>query len=297
MQRYILSIVGDPLLLDTMTIYSIGVSVGVFFGAHDVVIRGSRSNMDSRHMLLASLLSGYPVVLLFSLIFWGFSSISLESVVLYVIAGLVNFSIGRSSLYIAIRSIGASGASIMLTLSIVIGIALGVGAGEKVTPAQVLGASLILVAAIMVAWGGEFRRNPKGIVAGLIASFGLALAIFLSRLGNINGGDPFAGVFIAYTSSIVFEILLQRGTEIPSLFCRDNAAIYMAGILASLGQVARYVALVQLGASIVTPLQNIRPVVATTLTRIFSGRTAENPGLRGFTAALIAFTGVLLMAI
>ena len=284
-------------MLDPLVLYAVGTSVGVFFGMHDVVIRGSRSNMDSRHMLLASLLSGYPVVFLFSLVFWGFSAISIESIILYIIAGLVNFNVGRASLYVAIRSIGASGASIMLTLSIVIGIALGLGVGERISPTQALGAVLILIAAIMVAWRGEIKRDPRGIAAGLVASFGLALAIFLSRLGNINGGDPFAGALIAYTSSIAFEAFLLRNTEIRSVFSKNNAAVYLAGVLASLGQVARYVALVQLGASIVTPLQNIRPVVATTLTRVFYSRTAENPGLRGYAAALIAFTGVLLMAI
>jgi len=248
-------------------------------------------------MLLASLVSGYPVVFLFSLVFWGFSAISIESIILYIIAGLVNFNVGRASLYVAIRTIGASGASIMLTLSIVIGIALGMGVGERVSPTQALGALLILIAAIMVAWRGEIKRDPRGIVAGLIASFGLALAIFLSRLGNINGGDPFAGALIAYTSSIAFEMFLLRNTEIRSIFSRNNTAVYLAGVLASMGQVARYVALVQLGASIVTPLQNIRPVVATTLTRVFYSRTAENPGLRGYVAAVIAFTGVFLMAI
>ncbi|MEM0438468.1 MAG: hypothetical protein DJ555_03270 [Desulfurococcaceae archaeon] len=284
-------------MLDPLVLYAVGTSVGVFFGMHDVVIRGSRSNMDSRHMLLASLVSGYPVVFLFSLVFWGFSAISIESIILYIIAGLVNFNVGRASLYVAIRTIGASGASIMLTLSIVIGIALGMGVGERVSPTQALGALLILIAAIMVAWRGEIKRDPRGIVAGLIASFGLALAIFLSRLGNINGGDPFAGALIAYTSSIAFEMFLLRNTEIRSIFSRNNTAVYLAGVLASLGQVARYVALVQLGASIVTPLQNIRPVVATTLTRVFYSRTAENPGLRGYVAAVIAFTGVFLMAI
>jgi len=284
-------------LLDPLVLYAVGTSVGVFFGMHDVVIRGSRSNMDSRHMLLASLVSGYPVVFLFSLVFWGFSAISIESIILYIIAGLVNFNVGRASLYVAIRTIGASGASIMLTLSIVIGIALGMGVGERVSPTQALGALLILIAAIMVAWRGEIKRDPRGIVAGLIASFGLALAIFLSRLGNINGGDPFAGALIAYTSSIAFEMFLLRNTEIRSIFSRNNTAVYLAGVLASMGQVARYVALVQLGASIVTPLQNIRPVVATTLTRVFYSRTAENPGLRGYVAAVIAFTGVFLMAI
>ncbi|MEM2202881.1 MAG: EamA family transporter [Sulfolobales archaeon] len=284
-------------MLDPLVLYAVGTSVGVFFGMHDVVIRGSRSNMDSRHMLLASLISGYPVVFLFSLVFWGFSAISIESIILYIIAGLVNFNVGRASLYVAIRTIGASGASIMLTLSIVIGIALGTGVGERVSPTQALGALLILIAAIMVAWRGEIKKDPRGIIAGLIASFGLALAIFLSRLGNINGGDPFAGALIAYTSSIAFEAFLLRNTEIRGIFSRNNTAVYLAGVLASLGQVARYVALVQLGASIVTPLQNIRPVVATTLTRVFYSRTAENPGLRGYIAAVVAFTGVFLMAI
>lgn len=284
-------------MLDPLIYYAVGASVGILFGAHDVAIRGSRSSMDARHMTLATLLSGYPVVILFSAVFWGFRSISLESITLYVVAGLMNFSVGRSSLYVAIRSLGASGASIMLTLSIVIGLILGIAAGERITPAQALGSGLILAASIMIAWGERIRRDPRGIAAGLVASLGLALAIFLSRLGNISGGDPFAGAFIAYTTAIAFETLASRGARIPGFLSRSSLPIHVAGVLASLGQVARYVALTQLGASIVTPLQNIRPVVATTLTRVFSSRTAEDPGLRGYAAALLAFIGVVMMAI
>jgi len=53
---------------------------------------------------------------------------------------------------------------------------------------------------------------------------------------------------------------------------------------------------VGLEASVVTPLQNIRPVVATSLTRLFSRITMEDPGVRGYSAAAIAMAGVVLMA-
>lgn len=288
---------GAHVLIDHLVFYAIGASVGILFGIHDVAIRSSRSSMDARDMTLATLISGYPVVILFSTIFWGFREINIESVALYVMAGLMNFSVGRSSLYVAIRSVGASGASILLTLSIVIGMILGVATGEKVSLTQSIGAGLILAASIMIAWGEKIKRDPRGIAAGLVASLGLALAIFLSRLGNISGGDPFAGAFIAYTTGIAFEILVSRRTRIPGFLSRDSIPIHVAGVLASLAQVARYVALTQLGAGIVTPLQNIRPVVATTLARVFAKRTSEDPGLRGYVAAMLAFAGVFVMSI
>ncbi len=282
--------------MDNIIFYLIGLSVGILFGAHDVVIRGSRSRLDTHAMTVLSLASGYPLVLCFSLIFWGFKPISLQSILLYIVAGFMNFSVGRSSLYIAIRSVGASGASILLTLSIVIGAFLGILAGEEITLWRGLGSVLIFVSALLIAWGGEFRRNPRGILAGLIASAGLALAIFTSRLGNIYGGDPFAGVLIAYSVGLIAEIGFSRGSNVVWILDKGSLTIAVAGILASIGQIARYYALVGLGASVVTPLQNIRPVVATLLTRVFSRRTMEDPGVRGYSAAVIALAGVVLMA-
>jgi drug/metabolite transporter (DMT)-like permease len=282
--------------LDNITFYLVGVSVGILFGAHDVVIRGSRSRLDTHAMTMLSLASGYPLVLCFSLIFWGFKPISLQSILLYIVAGFMNFSIGRSFLYTAIRSVGAGGASILLTLSIVIGASLGFLVGEEITLWRGLGSALIFVSALLIAWGREFRRSLRGILAGLIASAGLALAIFTSRLGNIYGGDPFAGVLIAYSVGLIAEMGFSRGSKHVWSLDKESLMVAVAGILASIGQIARYYALVGLGASVVTPLQNIRPVVATSLTRVFSKRTMEDPGMRGYSAAAIALAGVVLMA-
>lgn len=277
----------------------LGASVGVLFAAHDVAIRGSGSSREDVHIVtFQTLASGYPIVLLFSIAFWGFKPISPQSIVYYIIAGVANFSLGRSSLYIAIRSIGASGASVLLTMSIVIGILLGALVGEEITPSQLAGSALIFVSSIIVAWGRGFRRDPKGVLSGLIASSGLALAIFFSRVGNTSGGDPFAGVLIAYSVGLASELLLS-GSRIDHrrIAYRGDKAVTVAGILASLGQTARYYALTQLGASVVTPLQNIRPVVATILTRALSKRTMENPGYRDYIAAVIAFAGVIMISL
>jgi len=283
--------------LEGPVLFAIGASVGILFGAHDVVVRGSRSRMGAHAMTTLSLASGYPLVLGFSLAFWGFKPVSAESIILYILAGVMNFSVGRSSLYIAIRNVGASGASILLTLSIVLGAALGIVAGEVITATQAVGSFMIFVSALLVAWGGEFRGDVRGVVSGLIASAGLALAIFFSRLGNIYGGDPFAGVLIAYSSGLAIELSMSRGVWRSFFFDRGAYMVILAGMLSALGQVARYYALVGLGVGVVTPLQNIRPVVATSLTRLFSKSTMEDPGLRGYIASVVAFSGAAVMAL
>lgn len=283
--------------MDSPLLYFIGASVGILFGAHDVVIRGSRSRMDAHAMTTLSLASGYPLVLGLSLAFWGFRPISWLSILFYILAGIMNFSVGRSSLYVAIKNVGASGASILLTLSIVIGAALGILSGEAITAQQAIGSSMIFASALLVAWGGEFRRDARGIVSGLVASAGLALAIFFSRLGNIYGGDPFAGVLIAYSSGLAIELSMSRGVWGSITMDRGAYMVVLAGVLAALGQVARYYALVGLGVGIVTPLQNIRPVVATSLAKLFSRSTMEDPGFRGYVASIVAFSGAALMAL
>ncbi len=267
--------------------YVLAAGSGVLFGLHDVVARGTGLR-ESPHMItFASIVSGYPAVLV-AAVLWGPRPMPLEALAYYASAGLVNFNLGRMALYVAIRELGASGASVMTSLTLAIGMALGAALGERILPLQVLGASLIFAASLMVLGIGVAGR-PVGVVAGVTTATCMALAIVLARLGNLAGGDPIHGVLVAYTVAMLGELATVRRGPV------FNRGIAFAGLLASIGQIARYEALSVLGASVVAPLHNVRPIIATLTTRSLARYTLERPTYREYIGAVTAFLGATVM--
>ena len=285
----------DPTIIGLMCAFS----TGLLFGLHDVSVRLSRLRSAGSGVLL-SLAAGYPIILLLALLLGGFQLLSLKALMFYVLAGVINFSVGRASMYIAISRLGASVASILMSTSVVYNLALGLLLGEDVGLARVTGSILVLLAVILtVRGGGEIRGfDLAGLTAGLLAGFSVALSILLGRLGNIESGNPIAGVLVAYTSGLVAEVILvgfREGLGAGGLRSSTSYPIVLAGVLASLGQAARYVALMYVGVSVVTPLQNTRPIVATLVSSLLSERTGErlNPSLA--LSAVLALIGSSLV--
>ncbi len=267
--------------------YVLAVGSGILFGLHDVAARSSGLRVSPHALTFMSIISGYPVIL-FMAVLSGPRPMPLEAVMYYASAGLVNFNLGRRALYVAIRELGASGASVMASLTLVIGMALGVTLGERLSPVQVLGASLIFVASLTVLGLGVSGR-PIGVAAGVVTATCMALAIVLARLGNLAGGDPMHGILVAYTAAILGELAAMRKAPVP------DRGMALAGLLASLGQIARYEALSVLGASVVAPLHNLRPVIATLTARSLQRYTLERPTYREYVGAVTAFLGATAM--
>ncbi|MEM4428639.1 MAG: DMT family transporter [Acidilobaceae archaeon] len=282
--------------------YLIATSTGLFFGLHDFTIRiASYGYQRSSNIVLLSLLAGFPVMLAFTLTV-GFKIGGLNIMLLYALAGVVNFPLGRTSMYKSISRVGAGLASLLLSTSIVYNMFIGVLMGENLGAFQIIGSLLILasVAIAVSSNSGYNRLDPTGIIMGLIAGLLIALSIAIARLANIMGGDPVSGAFIAYTSGLLVEALITilRGNISYSLretHKRYLGSVFIAGVLAALGQIARYIALATLGVSIVTPLQNIRPVIASIVSGTFSKYTGESLAIKLLISGILAFTGGILI--
>jgi len=274
-------------------------STGLLFGLHDVCVRLARLRSASSGVLL-SLLAGYPLILALAALLGGFEAVSLKALAFYVAAGVLNFSIGRVAMYISISRLGAGVASILISTSVVYNLVLGVALGEDVGLGRALGSILILAAVAVASWGRGYGSTLDfvGVAGGLLAGLSIALSILLGRLGNIESGNPIAGVFIAYTSGLLAELTLvglRNGLEAGRLKGDLGAPIVLAGLLASAGQAARYLALMYVGVTVVTPLQNTRPIVATLAASTLSRRTGEQFNLKALASAILAAAGSALI--
>ncbi len=275
------------------------VSTGLLFGLHDVTVRVSGlRNVGSG--VLVSLIAGYPVILILAFALGGFELVSLKAFILYVLAGIVNFPVGRASMYRAIGRVGASATSVLVSTSVIYNLLIGLALGEPVGLLRIVGSLLLLLAvALLVQGEGLGRLDLVGVSFGLLGGLSMAIAITLGRLGNLESGNPIAGVLIAYTSGLLVEVLLalrgSGGVEVRYLERGQLAYIALAGLLAALGQSARYIALMGVGVSIVTPLQNTRPVVATVTASLLSRYTGERFKSSTLASSMLALLGSVLV--
>ncbi len=275
------------------------VSTGLLFGLHDVTVRVSGlRNVGSG--VLVSLIAGYPVILILAFALGGFELVSLKAFILYVLAGIVNFPVGRASMYRAIGRVGASATSVLVSTSVIYNLLIGLALGEPVGLLRIVGSLLLLLAvALLVQGEGLGRLDLVGVSFGLLGGLSMAIAITLGRLGNLESENPIAGVLIAYTSGLLVEVLLalrgSGGVEVRYLERGQLAYIALAGLLAALGQSARYIALMGVGVSIVTPLQNTRPVVATVTASLLSRYTGERFKSSTLASSMLALLGSVLV--
>jgi drug/metabolite transporter (DMT)-like permease len=269
--------------------------VGLAFACHDALAKTRRPSVPPEAVTMGSLVWGFPLIALSALAL-GAGAPSLRAASYYALAGVLNFAVGRSLLYVAIDRLGSSGGSVMSSTSAVFGVVAGWAlAGEDVGARVVAGAAMIFLAAYLAS-GGLERIDLVGLAAGLGNGLGIASGIVLARLGNISGGNPVAGVAIAYTvGALVAGIASTRHGHgnIPRSI--KSPVVAALGLLAASGQVARYQALTSLGASIVAPLQNTRPLLATTILALL-GAPHVKPGKKHWVASILVIAGVYLVA-
>ena len=271
---------------------ALAIYVGFAFASHDAIAKAS--GLEYRHEVLTcyTMLWGLPLVGGAALLLGA--GISAKAAVYYALAGILNFSFGRTLLYTAIRILGSSGGSTMSSTSAVFGAILGwLIAGENPDLRVWAGVFLILAAAYLAS-GGLERRSLKGIAAGLGNGFLIALGIVLARLGNLSGGHPVTGIALAYLAGSASAVLMSLNSGSLRSGLTDSRVSLM-GILAASGQISRYFALTVLGASVVAPLQNTRPLIATALLAAV-GRSDVRPGKHHWAAAVLVLVGVYMIA-
>ncbi|MGC9112760.1 EamA family transporter [Acidilobus sp.] len=270
---------------------AMAVSVGVAFGVHDAVAKMKLEGADPSLLSFSTLLAGLPLLAIM-LPFAGGLRLTLASAGLFIAAGIVNFSVGRTLMYAATSRLSSSGASVMTSSSAAFSILMSLFLGERITLSIVLGVIAIMAGVYLASdWGTE-RFSLSGLGLGLATGFAIASSVAIIKLGDLYGGSPGLGVIIAYLSGLV--ALSPRASL--SLLRRFGKPVAIMGLAAALGQLLRYVALTSLEVDVATPLQNLRPIVTTALLYGATREAGKHPMIRHWAAACVAFLGILLVS-
>ncbi|MGC8621237.1 MAG: EamA family transporter [Caldisphaera sp.] len=271
---------------------------GIGFAINDAVTKLKIKGNSSMSLTFVSLIFGLPIILISLLIPLGKLTMTLNSLIFYLLAGIVNFTIGRSSLYASISRLSSSGGSILSSTSALFGFLMGwILLDEKVTVIMAIGVILIMISVYIASGGFKNNLSLTGIIFGLITGLSIAIAVVLIKLGDQDGGQPVLGTLIAYLSGIAFSYIGFKRNPIKVIELKRLAfPLAIMGTAAAAGQIMRYIALLTAEASVVAPLQNIRPVVATFILLAF-GVEDKKPKKYHWIAAILASIGAALVSI
>lgn len=285
----------------------VGVVLGFFsglsFALGDVLVRAASTGLSPKANLVISLLVGTPAAAVAAII-TGEALPAPRAALLYVLAGLLNFVVGRLLFYYSIAYAGAATSSVVTSMAIPMASLFAWALlGEEPSLGEVIGLASVTAAAVLASvrvsgeplGGGSSRL---GILAGLSAAVVFALSSPTVRAASSAGGAPLWGMSISYASAIPFALVI--GWRDFAAGARVRAARFMVGAAVStaVAQMLRYSALSVARVATVVIAIGMFPVHTVVLSALLLRRGyGERLGINHVAAAAMAVTGIACTAL
>lgn len=282
--------------------YLLALISGLLFGASDSLVRAASAKLKPQQNLIISLLVGTPLIWVTALLL-GEPRLSVGGVLAYIVAGLLNFVIGRLLFYYSITYSGATTALILTSPTVAIAALLAlIFLGEPLSLRGAAGVLLVTLAVLIASYNPSAKplhggKASLGAVAGVAASIVFAsTAVLVRAASSIWQADPLYGAAISYTSALPVALAWARGSLKPT---EDNKRhlYYMvsAAIIVALAQVTRYYALSTLSVAKATVLIFLYPFFTLFFSSIMRSVTGERPRPIHLIAASLAVIGIFLV--
>jgi drug/metabolite transporter (DMT)-like permease len=280
-------------------------TAGLFFGLSDTLVRAASVKIKPSQNLMISLLVGTPILWLAAIVN-GLSTLELHIALPFIVAGILNFIIGRYLFYVAISYSGATTASIATSPVVVFSSLLAWPIlGERLTYEEVTGVFLVMLAVYLVynrpsgkpLHGGS---SSIGVLFGLTSALVFSTTSLLVRMGaGYYEGDPIIGVAISYTTALLLMLPLTMSLDLGEIIDNKRSLTYMvlAATIVSLAQLTRYEAFSLCKVAKVSVLISLFPIHTLVFSYLLSGELKEKPEVKHVIAVFIAVAGVLLASI
>lgn len=255
-----------------------------------------------------SLLVGVAVafaVTLGTLQLFDLPTISLFAALMFVVAGLFHFGLGRTLSYTSIKHIGANPTSGLLTTQAVYSLVLAfVVLGESVNAGIVIGTLMIMAGVLFME--GRLAAEKRGGVArlGYLAALSAGLIFGISPVAIKAGLGLFhyfaAATLVSFTAALAVYTLWvtpRRFTASLAKVSRPHLMAYLAmGLFGISAQLIRYAALGLAPVVVVAPVLATHPVFTVILTSKLS-KDKEVFTLRTLSSIFIAAAGAVVIAL
>jgi drug/metabolite transporter (DMT)-like permease len=219
-------------------------------------------------------------------------SMTAMAVVWFALAGVVHFIIGRSLQYSAFKEMGASRATVVITLAPLISVIIAVPLfGEDVTAYLVVGAVLVMLGPILIAQGEARLQQAavgavsaiglpskeqlrRGVLLSLAAAVAWGITPIFVKAGLNENSLPVMGTFISYiASAFVVGAYLSRAGERRQFARMEVRGIWWfagAGLAVAFAQFCRYVAFSEGDVTLVALMLQLVPLFVFILTVTFN---------------------------
>ncbi len=280
------------------------------FGANKLAVRKSLFNMDESFasfiaILLAIPLFGVPILF----IGWGSQPLTWQVVVIFALAGILNYSVGRYFVWKSIALIGANRANVVASTQVIYAVAIAIIAlGQAVDFVEGAGMALVLLGILFISFG-DFESgsvNPDarraGIVWGALGAFLWGISQVLMQVGISWYSNANTATFLVFAASLfgILPILLMaKKYQEASPFRMDRKSLLMvviAGLLGNFGLYFRFAALQNTTLTIVATVNATNPLITLVLSYALM-RELEFINRRMVLAILVSVVGVFLMAL
>ncbi|MFC1917170.1 DMT family transporter [Chloroflexota bacterium] len=230
-------------------------------------------------------------------------SISRQSLILLIVAGVIHFIFGRFLNYSCIRLLGANRATAIFRTQMFYAVFFGVLLlDEPLTVFLLSGVICIAVGALLVSTqrGSEVKKiRSLGIISGLAGSFfwGISSVVLKPAIAEI--GSPYAAILVSYTSSflimLIFSIFSRHRQKLFDLRKESLIPYLFAAMLNSVGNLFRYSALGYIPASLVVPIMSTSSIF-TLLFSFIMNRNVEIFSKKIIAGIMIAILGTFLLS-
>jgi len=239
-----------------------------------------------------TILMGPPIFAFMAFVFGELDesfSLPLIAYVFFGVAGILHFVGGRSLQYLGIQAIGAARATVIITLSPLVSVAIAMVAFDEIPGWAVgVGAALLVLGPILIALGERQRRLATtgtesqlpsvDLARGFLLSGGAAVVWGITPIlvkAGLNESDfPVLATLVSYVAAalVVGGILGQPGAGARFISMdRDGIRWYiLAGLAVSSAHFVRYLALSEGDVTIVVLMFQLVPLFVFILTWIIN---------------------------
>lgn len=204
-------------------------------------------------------------------------STSLYVILIFLIAGILNFGVSRFLSYVGVKNVGATQASILSLTQVLYTFVFAVLLiGETLSLDTIAGAALIIVGALIIEGrpvaklrGGSLKI---GIVSILLGSVIRGFAPVLIKIGLIHYPFSVSATLISYLGAMIFNSsLISPKKAITSATTIPRTAmlsIIVAGIFVVVAQLLRFAALNFAPVVLVAPMTAMEPIFTVLIARV-----------------------------
>ncbi|MFH1652154.1 MAG: DMT family transporter [Chloroflexota bacterium] len=208
-------------------------------------------------------------------------TLSRQSLLLLVAAGIVHFVIGRFLSYTCIRLIGSTRASALFRSQMFYAVLAGiVFFHEALTWSLVAGVLLITAGATLVSTHRSAEQTgvrATGIVAGLTGGFFWGISSALAKPAIEEIGSPYAALFVSFAAAAVIAIVItlfrpRQRYDLRHLPGEALRPYLVSSLCNSTGNLFRYAALNYVAVSLVVPIMSTSGIFTVILSFLLNRR-------------------------